>query len=133
MRVTLEYGRTGLPVDLPDKNVLKVLRYKPAVPLPDPGATIRELLWRPTGTASLAEMAAGRRSACVVICDITRPVPNEVILSELLPILETAGIPRERITILIATGLHRPNLGDELIEIVGKSIVEKYRIENHSG
>jgi len=133
MRVTLEYGRTGLPVDLPDKNVLKVLRYRPAEVLPDPSGTVRELLWRPTGTAPLAEIAAGRRSACVVICDITRPVPNELILSELLPLLETAGIPREKITILIATGLHRPNLGDELVEIVGKSIVEKYRIENHSG
>jgi nickel-dependent lactate racemase len=133
MRVNLEYGRTGLAVELPDRNVVKVLRYKPAEVLDDPGGAIRELLWRPIGTPPLAELAAGRRSACIAICDITRPVPNEVILSEILPVLEQSGIPREKITILLATGLHRPNLGDELVEIVGKSIVEKYRIENHNG
>jgi nickel-dependent lactate racemase len=133
MRVNLEYGRTGLSVQLPDQNVVKVLRYRPAEVLPDPAGAIRELLLRPTGTPALAELAASRRSACIAICDITRPVPNEVILSQILPVLEQSGIPRERITILLATGLHRPNLGDELVEIVGKSIVEKYRIENHNG
>ncbi|HOA51892.1 MAG TPA: nickel-dependent lactate racemase [Thermogutta sp.] len=133
MRVTLEYGRTGLNVELPDANVVKVLRYRPAEVLPDPRATIRELLWRPIGTPPLPEIAVGRRSACIAICDITRPVPNEVILSELLPLLEESGIPRERITILIATGLHRPNLGDGLVEIIGKSIAENYRVENHNG
>lgn len=133
MRITLEYGRTGLPVELPDDNVLKVLRYRPAEPLSDPRATIRELLWRPTGTRPLVEIAAERRSACIVICDITRPVPNEVILSEVLPVLEMAGIPREKILILVATGLHRPNLGDELREVVGPSLVDQYRIENHVG
>ncbi|MGQ9505020.1 MAG: nickel-dependent lactate racemase [Thermogutta sp.] len=133
MHVNLEYGRTGLVVDLPDRNVVKVLRYRPAEVLPNPAETIRERLWRPTGTPSLPDLAVGRRSACIAICDITRPVPNEVILSEVLPLLEQSGIPREKITILLATGLHRPNLGDELIEIVGKSIVENYRIENHNG
>jgi len=133
MRVNLEYGRTGLAVELPDRNAVKVLRYKPAEVLDDPGGAIREILWRPIGTPPLAELAAGRRSVCIAICDITRPVPNEVILSEILPVLEQSGIPREKITILLATGLHRPNLGDELVEIVGKSIVEKYRIENHNG
>jgi nickel-dependent lactate racemase len=90
-------------------------------------------LEHPRGTPPLAELARGRRDACVVICDITRPVPNELILRPLLTTLEAAGIPRERITILIATGLHRPNEGDELIEMVGRWVVDHYRIENHHG
>jgi nickel-dependent lactate racemase len=69
----------------------------------------------------------------VVICDITRPVPNKQILPPLLRTLEDAGVPREGITILIATGLHRPNLGDELIELVGEEIACNYRCENHYG
>ncbi|MGB9688635.1 nickel-dependent lactate racemase [Thermogutta sp.] len=133
MRVKLDYGRSGLYAELPDENLVKILRYRPAEPLADPRAVIRELLWRPIGTPPLAELAAGRRSACIAVCDITRPVPNELILSEMLPILEMAGIPRERILILIATGLHRPNLGNELIQILGKEITEKYWVENHSG
>ena len=34
---------------------------------------------------------------------------------------------------LIGTGLHRPNLGDELTEVVGPSIAGRYRVENHDG
>lgn len=133
MEVELDYGRQGLRVELPDANVVKVLRYRPASPLEDPRAAVGQKLRAPRGTPPLPELARGKRSACVAICDITRPVPNELILSELLPLIEEAGIPRDKILILIATGLHRPNLGDELVEIAGRSIVDNYRIENHDG
>jgi nickel-dependent lactate racemase len=133
MRVRLEYGRTGLPVDLPDGLNVRTLSYKSAAPLDDPQASLDNVLKHPRGTAPLAEIARGRRDACIVICDITRPVPNELILRPVLQTLEVAGIPRDRIRILIATGLHRPNEGDELVEMVGQHIVDHYRIENHHG
>jgi len=133
MRVHLEYGRTGLDVELPDQNVVGHLQYRPANPLADPYAVIRQSLERPTGTPSLAELARGRRNACVVICDVTRPVPNPILLPPILETLEAAGIPRHEILILIATGMHRPNLDDELVEMVGPYVAANYRIENHHG
>jgi len=133
MQVRLEYGHDGLDVELPDNHVLRSLTYKQAKPLADPEADLDSLLQQPIGTASLAELAAGRSSACIVISDITRPVPNELILKPLLATLEKSGIPRDKITLLVATGLHRPNEGEELIEIVGPEIARQYRIENHHG
>ncbi len=133
MRVRLEYGRGSLEVELPDDRVVRTLAYKEAEPLVDPAASLQQALAAPRGTPPLAELARGRKSACIVICDITRPVPNELILTPLLKTLEESGIDRERITILIATGLHRPNLGDELVEMVGERIARDYRIENHHG
>ncbi|HEV3137257.1 MAG TPA: nickel-dependent lactate racemase [Pirellulales bacterium] len=133
MRVRLEYARTGLDVDLPDERVVRTLAYKDSVPLADPQAALAEVLARPNGTPSLAELARGRTSACVVICDITRPVPNALILAPLLATLESSGIPCDKITILIATGLHRPNEGQELVELVGAEIAGRYRVENHHG
>ncbi|MEX2121273.1 MAG: nickel-dependent lactate racemase [Pirellulales bacterium] len=133
MRVHLEYGRTGLEVELPDDRAVRTLAYKNAVPLADPRADLLERLERPTGTPPLAELARGRKDACVVVCDITRPVPNQLILTPLLATLEAAGVPRGKITILVATGLHRPNERDELVEMVGREIFEGYRIENHHG
>ena len=133
MRVKLEYGRHGLEVELPERNVVRCLAYKDAVPVPDAEAAVAQILRQPIGTPSLAELAQGRKSACVLICDITRPVPNQLILTPLLATLEAAGIARDQITILVATGLHRPNLGDELVEMVGEEIVRNYRIENHHG
>jgi len=133
MHVQLEYGRTGLGVELPDDRPIRTLVYKQSDPLPHPERTVREILDRPHGTPPLAELARGRTDACIVICDITRPVPNELILRPVLQTLEDAGIPKDRITILIATGLHRPNEGDELVEVVGAFIAENYRVENHHG
>jgi lactate racemase len=133
MRVKLEYGRQGLYADLPDERIVRTLSYKYAAPLPDPAGALRAMLAHPIGTPPLAEIAKGRKDACIVICDITRPVPNELILRPMLEILEQAGIPRNKITILVATGLHRPNEGAELVEMVGEYIATNYRIENHHG
>ncbi|HUT11321.1 MAG TPA: nickel-dependent lactate racemase [Thermoguttaceae bacterium] len=133
MRVHLEYGRDGLDVELPDRHVVKCLGCRPVEPLADPAAEVAERLRRPNSTPPLAELARGRRDACLVIADITRPVPNRVLLPPILSVLEAAGIPREKVLILVATGLHRPNTRDELIEMVGPAVVENYRIENHHG
>ncbi|MBX7167175.1 MAG: nickel-dependent lactate racemase [Pirellulales bacterium] len=133
MRVTLEYGRTGLQVELPDDRVVRTLGYKAAEPLVDPDATVRRLLTAPRGQLPLAQLAAGRRDACVVVSDITRPVPNRVILPPILETLHAAGIPRERVLILVATGMHRATNPTELVEMLGEDIVRDYRVENHDG
>lgn len=133
MRVKLEYGRQGLYAELPDERIVRTLAYKDATPLADPEAALLAVLNQPNGTPPLAELARGRKDACIVICDITRPVPNEMILQPMLRILEEAGIPRGKITILVATGLHRPNEGAELVEMVGQHIFDNYAIVNHHG
>lgn len=133
MRIKLDYGRTGLDVELPEKNLVGPLKIRDVEPLADPGRAIRDCLDKPIGTPPLAQLARRRKSACILICDITRPVPNKLILPPLLATLEEEGIPRDEIMILIATGLHRPNQGTELEEMVGADIVKHYRIENHFG
>jgi len=133
MRIALDYGRTGLEVEIPDANLVGPLGLRPVEPLAEPEKVLAAALANPIGSPPLAELARGKRSACVVICDITRPVPNEILLRQILPTLEQGGIPRDKILVLIATGLHRPNLGDELVELVGSEIASRYRVENHDG
>ncbi|MGL6097242.1 MAG: nickel-dependent lactate racemase, partial [Fimbriiglobus sp.] len=134
MRVTLDYGKTGLDVTLPaDRLVAPPLAIRPAEPLADPLAALEAALANPTGTPPLSEIARGKKSACIVICDITRPVPNKLILPPVIRTLEAAGVPRDGITILIATGMHRPNEGAELVELVGETIARDYRCVNHHG
>ena len=134
MKITLDYGRTGLDVTLPeDRLIAPPLSIREAEPLADPEAALADALANPIGTKPLAELAKGKKSACIVVCDITRPVPNKLILPPVLRTLEAAGIPRDKITILVATGLHRPNEGDELIELVGEFVASNYRCENHFG
>lgn len=132
MRVRLAYGTHGLPLEVPDRHPrLSVLRQAKVPALPDPERAVRAAVEQPTATPPLVELARGRHDAVVVISDITRPVPNRRILPPLLATLEEGGIPREAITILIATGMHRPNEGEELLQLVGPEIARQYRTLNH--
>ncbi len=131
MRVELEYGKEGLAAELPEANVVGVLRLTPAPVLPDPVLAVQAALAEPIGTRPLVEIARGRRDACIVVCDITRPVPNATLLPPILAALAEGGLPRERVTILIATGTHRPNEGVELDAILGPEVAASCRVVNH--
>jgi nickel-dependent lactate racemase len=133
MRITLDYGKTGLEVNLPDERLVGPLSIRLAAPLPDPAAAIAQALVQPIGSRPLAEIARGRKNACILVCDITRPVPNQLILPPVLRTLEEQGLRRQDILILVATGLHRPNEGAELEELVGADVARNYRCENHHG
>lgn len=132
MRIDLQYGKTGLPLELPDDWQVTVFR-KQAMPLLDgPGADLQRAFRDPIGGEPLAVAAARAKSACILICDVTRPVPNGILLPPLLRTLLASGIPTANITVLVATGLHRPNEGDELREVVGDDwTLATVRVENH--
>lgn len=142
--IQLNYGREGLHVQLPDGVIAKVIR-KPTMPvLDDPVKAIENALASPVGprddhppfdlgaVAKGMGWASGCGSACIAICDITRPVPNRLFLRPMIDILLANGMPKHQITVLVATGLHRPNVGEELEELVGDSwVLENIRIKNH--
>lgn len=132
MQVKMNYGKRGILLDYPDNWGVTVME-KTAMPvLPDPADAVLKALANPVMSKPLAEEAAGHRTACILICDITRPVPNSIILPPLVKELMTAGIKPENITILVATGLHRPNEGDELRELVGSDwVLSTVKVVNH--
>jgi nickel-dependent lactate racemase len=131
MKTWFAFGKTGLALELPEGFRYQVLEARSAVPLADPAAAIDAALDSPVAGPPLGQLATGKGSAAISVCDITRPAPNQQILPPLLARLEAAGIARERITILIATGLHRPATEAEIREICGEWVAGKYRVENH--
>ena len=131
MRVNMKYGRGEIGVDVPNPNLISVLASQEFPPIGNPEQAILDALETPIDSPALSEVAKNRKSATIVISDITRPVPNKLILPPMLRIIEEQGVPREEIRILIATGIHRPNEGDELLEMVGSHIIENYQIVNH--
>ncbi|MEM9063517.1 MAG: nickel-dependent lactate racemase [Pseudomonadota bacterium] len=132
MEIELDYGHHGLRVSLPTEAEPTIIR-KPAMPVPaDQRAEVISAIDSPIGSAPLGTLASNARSACILICDITRPVPNRLFLRPLIERLTSAGIPAEAITVLIATGMHRPNLGDEMAELVGDPwVLDTVRVVNH--
>ena len=131
-KIDIAYGRGTLPVSLPAGVEPTVIRKAVLPKLPDAQAAIRGAFDMPIGAAPLSELARGRGSACILICDITRPVPNRLFLRPMIETMAAAGIPLASITVLVATGLHRPNEGAELAELVGDDwVLEHVTVANH--
>ena len=133
MQYSLAYGREQLNVELPEKNVVKVLKIQPAAALEDPMDAVFDVLEDPIETEPLAAIAEGRKSACIVVCDSTRPVPNPAMLLPILQTLEDSGVDTSKITILIATGLRRTSTSEERHEIIGEDIMlRKFKVSDHN-
>jgi len=128
MQVELAYGSDGMVVELaPADTTVITPGYDPG--LVDEEAAFREALRAPISSPPLREIVAPSDRVVIVFSDITRPVPNERILPWLLE--EFAYLPQENITLLVATGTHRANTREDLVQMVGEGIVARYRIVNH--
>lgn len=130
--VELNYGKGSLTASLPKEAELTFIR-KPAMPLePDPTGAVKAALANGVGCASLADIAATAGSACIAICDITRPVPNHLFLRPVIETLLSAGMSAANIQVIVATGLHRPNEGAELAELIGDPwVLDTVDVVNH--
>jgi len=128
MRVKLAYGREGLWVDLPDRNVT-VVEPRFVEGLPDEEAAIIHTLRQPLGSPPLRELVRPEDTVAILFSDITRPTPNDRLLPPLLA--ELSHVPREQIVLINATGLHRPNTEEELRGMLGHGIVDGYRLVQH--
>jgi nickel-dependent lactate racemase len=130
--IDLLYGRGTLRVTPPAGCVPAVIEKRAMPVLAEPRAAVEHALALPVDGPPLLDLARGKRSACILICDITRPVPNALFLPALIRTLLAAGVPRDGITVLVATGLHRANEGSELAELVGDPwVLETVRVANH--
>jgi nickel-dependent lactate racemase len=132
MRFELLYGRGKLAVDVPEHLQVTSIRKQPMPVASDPVGRLRESFQRTASGRPLRELARESKTACILICDITRPVPHGVLLPPLVDELAAGGMSPEHILILVATGLHRPNEGAELREVIGSDAVfDRVRVANH--
>jgi nickel-dependent lactate racemase len=132
VKIRLAYGEEGLEINLPDYLNIDVLEPKHSKGLPDQAAAIKDALNSPIGSRPLREMVKKSDTVCIVINDVTRPMPYKIILPVLLQ--ELGNIPDEQILLLNATGTHRPNTNAELTEMLGQDILSRYRIiQNDAG
>ena len=128
MRVHLQYGRDGLDVDLPGRDVTVVApHYVPG--LPDEYAAFRAAMESPIASPPLWDLVRARDRVAIVIPDITRPLPTDRLLPWLLGAI--AHVPDPQIVIINGTGSHRANTPSELAAMVGPAILARYRVVNH--
>lgn len=131
MHIDIPYGHTKISVDLPGRQVVAVCEPKQLPGLADERGELERALDEPLGTPRLEELAKGKRDAVVVVDDITRPVPYPLVLEPVVGRLVRGGIPLEKITVMIATGLHRQMTEEEMARVLG-GYAGKIRIRCHN-
>jgi len=131
MKIKLAYGRHGLDIHIDDALQAAVYRKKPNPGAADPRAVVHKAMAEPVGSPRLREIARGKTTAAIVINDITRPVPNKLLLPQIIDELHWAGIKDADICILNATGTHRAAPREEQVELVGGDILARHPFYNH--
>jgi nickel-dependent lactate racemase len=129
--VTLAYGKTPLVVRVPGD--AQVLCGPLAPPLGDPEQAVRDALDQPIGCPPLREILRRKqpRSVAITVSDITRPVPNPLLLKALLDVLGSAGIADSQVLVVIGTGMHRESTPDERLQIIGPEVLARVEVIDH--
>jgi len=96
----------------------------------DVRGAVEDALNRPIGTRRLRDLVRPGQTVALVVTDITRKLPEDIILPLLLKELEAGGIRKKDITAVVATGTHRPNTQGELREMFGE-VVNEISFINH--
>lgn len=86
---------------------------------------------RPIGTPPLRELAVGRRRACIVVDDLSRPTPGHRLVPAVLAELAAAGIADRDVLVLAAVANHRPMTRNDLEKKLGREVLERCAVLNH--
>ena len=95
------------------------------------GDEVRKRLREPVGTEPLRKLAETRRSAAIIVDDLTRPTPAFAVLPAILEELQAGGMREEDIRIVIGMGEHRPLKRFEQRRKVGREVADRFAVENH--
>ncbi len=131
MLTKFQCDQETIAIRVPDDAIVYISKFPAADRTP--AQCTQDALARPCGSSPLADLVRRRRAGnvVVVVSDITRPIPYATFLPNVLATIESAGVRREEILILIATGMHRSSSQDERRQILGGEIAAGYRIEDH--
>lgn len=123
------YGDEELTLNFPNGWEVEVLGPKDAPALSD--MQIERAFAEPIGTARIAELAKGKKSAAIVVDDLSRPTPAAAVVPVLLRELASAGVPKSEIRFVVGGGSHRPLTDEEVAKKIGADIAAEYEATSH--
>ncbi|MBQ1867017.1 nickel-dependent lactate racemase [Selenomonas sp.] len=132
MEISLPYDKGAIKAEIADENLLAVLESKAAGYKADKGQEklVEESLDNPIGSPRLEELVKGKKKITIISSDHTRPVPSHITMPILLRRIRSVE-PEAQISILVATGFHRPSTHEELVAKYGEEIVRNENIVMH--
>lgn len=130
-RFPIPCGKRTISLEIPDNVPVEWVESHPMTPVSDVGKAIEEAIAHPIGTPRLMDLVKRGQKVAVIVTDITRKLPEEIILPLLIKELLAGGIKKDDMTAIVATGTHRPNTAEELREKFGE-VVNEIAFINHN-
>lgn len=132
MSITIPFGKSGMPLhaDLSDAEILESHVGELKATDTEDGLVLAAMA-HPIDSPRLQELAVGKKTCTIIVSDHTRPVPSKHILPAMLTELRE-GNPDIDVTLLVATGFHRPSTREELVAKMGQEIVDREKIVIHN-
>ena len=123
------YGDEELTLTFPTGWEVEILGPKDAPVLSD--AQIEQAFANPIGTPRISELAKGKKSAAIIVDDLSRPTPAATVIPFLLRELASAGVPKSEIRFVVGGGSHRPITDEEVGKKIGTDVAAEYEATNH--
>jgi len=120
--IILKYGQTKAILEEGIFRSVYRLAARPPILPPDEHTRIRQRISRPVGSLPLRMLVRPSDSVAIAVSDITRYSATEKFLTPILEETDAAGIPRKRVTVFVARGIHRALSDEELRTVVGPEI-----------
>ena len=133
MKQELAYGKGTLSFSFPDGVTPTVIVPNNKPGLADPLESAREAVRNPAGTPPLVQMLRDKKpeKVVVVVNDVTRPTPYDIILPPLIEAFGEAGIKDGQVTFLVATGIHDVHTDAQNREFYSDAIVDRFAVISH--
>ncbi|MDE0634297.1 MAG: lactate racemase domain-containing protein [Candidatus Poribacteria bacterium] len=124
------HGDNEVMLTFPTGWEVEMLNPKDAPTLSD--AQIEQAFAEPIGTKRISELAKGKKSATIIVDDLSRPTPAFKVIPFLLREFFAAGVPKSEIRFVVGVGAHRPISAEEMAKKVGADIAAEYEVTNHN-
>lgn len=123
------YGDEELTLNFPSGWEVETLGPKDAPVLSD--AQIERAFAEPIGTSRISELAKGKKSAAIIVDDLSRPTPAATVIPFLLRELASAGVPKSEIRFVVGGGSHRPLTDEEVAKKIGADVAAAHEATSH--
>ena len=125
MKLEFGYGAAVQSVDVPEENLLAVLRANPMTHERTGVEAVEYALTHPIGSQSLCDLVKPGQKIAIVTSDISRPMPSWQVLPPVLAQLYDAGIAKEDITVVFGLGSHRNHTEAEKRHLAGDAVYDQ--------
>ena len=123
-------GDRAVTLDFPDNWDISVYKSKGAKAMDE--LEIATAFAKPIGTERIKQLARGKKNAVIIVDDLGRPTPANLVVPNIIEELKEGGISDESICFVIGGGSHRPLAEDEIAKKIGKAVASKYKAYNHN-